>query len=125
ARESNHRRGIARLDARWQLAEAERYEKAGEWFAAAFHLGQVLRTSPDNAQALRSRLVMALERLPDPDARGDQLALAYLSNNELADYRRTCEHLLLRSTPAGQAGMALSALQRGPLQTVCALRTAT
>jgi WD40 repeat protein len=48
----------AELGLEWHLRQAAENERAGEWFAAAFHLNQLLKADPDNADHLK-RLVGA------------------------------------------------------------------
>src|SRR5262249_55513327 len=43
------RRREAELDRAWHRRQADECEKARDWFAAAFHLDQLLRADPTNA----------------------------------------------------------------------------
>src|SRR5262249_49688334 len=117
AQELAYPRAAARPHPGWHSGEAQEREKAGQWFAAAFHLSQVLRARPE--PDLYRRLAAALEKLPDDEARGDQLALASLGAGDVAAYRRTCQRLLERST-AAEIGTALSAFRPTPLQVLTA-----
>jgi WD40 repeat protein len=51
----------------WHTEDAAAAEKAGDWFATAFHLGYLLRQRPLDA-ALHNRRADALEKLGEPDA---------------------------------------------------------
>jgi hypothetical protein len=47
---------VPRIDAHaWQLRQASDAEKSGHWFAAAFHLGRLLASDPDNVDLRRRR----------------------------------------------------------------------
>jgi hypothetical protein len=67
--ESLYRRWKSAFDPIWQEREAARHEKAGQWFAAAFHLRQLLAHKPADADKLKERLKRCEEKLKTP---GDQ-----------------------------------------------------
>jgi WD40 repeat protein/tRNA A-37 threonylcarbamoyl transferase component Bud32/tetratricopeptide (TPR) repeat protein len=106
------RTAMARLDPFWQEEQAERCEQAGQWFAAAFHLGQLLRARPDDPQVrLRHGLASAelgrwqearedfarlVGRRPDEAAAWRGLALTELAMNRPDAYRQTCRQFLQR-----------------------------
>jgi tetratricopeptide (TPR) repeat protein len=47
------RLGKARFDPSWHITKATRHEVAGNWFAAAFHWGQVVEHDPDSVTGWR------------------------------------------------------------------------
>jgi WD40 repeat protein len=49
--------------ANWHLQQVEQAEQGREWFAAAFHLGQLLKDQPDDADLLKHRKDV-LDKLP-------------------------------------------------------------
>jgi WD40 repeat protein len=49
----------------WYQQQAALAEEDGEWFAAAFHLGQLLKDQPDDV-LLKQRLELALDKLKPP-----------------------------------------------------------
>jgi WD40 repeat protein/tetratricopeptide (TPR) repeat protein len=59
--ESRRHRWLMRPDPAWHAAEAAAAEKAGEWFAAAVHLGRLLRSRPYDL-ALCRRYAATLDR---------------------------------------------------------------
>jgi hypothetical protein len=74
--ELSYRRRVTRLDPEWHAAEAQRFEMAGDWFAAAFHLRQRLQAPPD---------ALSLRR---------DLALCQLAAGQEQAYRQTCAALV-------------------------------
>jgi WD40 repeat protein len=74
--ELNYRRRVTRRDPEWHAAEAQRFEQAGDWFAAAFHLRQRLQTPPDAIGVRRD------------------LALCQLAAGQEPAYRQTCAALV-------------------------------
>jgi hypothetical protein len=51
---------------RWHRSEADDSEKAGHWFAAAFHLRQLIAARPDDTGALQLRLKRCEDKLRNP-----------------------------------------------------------
>lgn len=62
AEELTNRERTTRLNSAWQAGQAARHEQAGQWFAAVFHLKQLLKPEPDNPE-LQARLKKAEGRL--------------------------------------------------------------
>jgi hypothetical protein len=61
-----YRRWKMAFDPVWQEQEAARHEKAEHWFAAAFHLRQLLPHKPRDPEKLRERLKRCEEKLKQP-----------------------------------------------------------
>jgi hypothetical protein len=61
-----YRRWKMAFDAVWQEQEAARHEKAEQWFAAAFHLRQLLAHKPADADKLKERVKRCEEKLRLP-----------------------------------------------------------
>jgi hypothetical protein len=57
-----YRRWKSAFDAVWQEQEAARHEKAGQWFAAAFNLRQLLAHNAGDAVKLKERLKRCEEK---------------------------------------------------------------
>jgi hypothetical protein len=90
-----YRHRVTRPDPAWHAAEAQRFVQAGDWFAAAFHLGQRLKGSPAS---------IALRR---------HLALCQLAAGQQQAHRQTCAVLveqLDRGPADDRAGLGLLAL---------------
>jgi hypothetical protein len=51
---------------RWHREEADASEKVGQWFAAAFHLRQLIAGKEPDADRLRERLKGCEDRLKQP-----------------------------------------------------------
>src|SRR5262249_18216551 len=64
ALELGYREGMARIDVPWQTEQANAHEQENQWFAAAFHWGQVAQHKPGAGQAWRV-LETACARLGD------------------------------------------------------------
>jgi WD40 repeat protein/tetratricopeptide (TPR) repeat protein len=60
--ELGYREWVTRFDPSWHRAEADRAEKSGEWFAAAFHLGQLAGQRGAGRTDLLRRLARAHAR---------------------------------------------------------------
>jgi WD40 repeat protein len=104
-----------------QAAQAEREQ---DWFAAAFHLRQLRRERPDDAdlnerheQALfklgrwdlmAAHLAEASQRSPDPEL-AFRLAVSQLSAGDEAGYRRTCQNLLSHNRPVAEGPFQFAA----------------
>jgi hypothetical protein len=71
-----YRRLVTRPDPAWHAAEGQRFAQAGDWFAAAFHLTQRLRTPPESIGWRRA------------------LALCQLAAGQEPAYRQTCAALV-------------------------------
>jgi hypothetical protein len=54
------------FDPVWQEQEAARHEEAEQWFAAAFHLRQLLAHKPADADKLKARLKRCEGKLKTP-----------------------------------------------------------
>jgi tetratricopeptide (TPR) repeat protein len=103
---------MARPDPIWQRDQASRYEKERQWFATAFHLGQALRSWPDDAVLIRRRakalaeqglwqdarddFARAAERAPDDSAAWDGQTMTELALGHEDRYRQGCDELLRR-----------------------------
>jgi hypothetical protein len=74
--ELHYRRRATSPDPEWHAAEAEKFKRAGNWFAAEFHLQQRLRLFP---------VGLGLRR---------ELALCQLAAGQETKYRRTCANLV-------------------------------
>jgi WD40 repeat protein len=61
-----YRRWKSAFDPVWQEQEAARHEKAGQWFAAAFHLRQLLAHKAGDVARLKGRLKRCEEKLKTP-----------------------------------------------------------
>jgi hypothetical protein len=59
-----YRRWVTRLRPDWHLEEAGRHEKEHQWFAAAFHLAQLLNAGPP-PEDLLARLDRARAMIPE------------------------------------------------------------
>jgi WD40 repeat protein len=95
------RRARTGPDADWQAAEAARHERAGQWFAAAFHLGRLLAERPWDT-SLHVRRARAYAELGRPDrAAAHYLHAVFL--NPRADLW-TVEQASRRGEQAAQAG---------------------
>jgi hypothetical protein len=64
--EIRYRRWKSAFDPVWQEEEAARHEKAEQWFAAAFHLRQLLAHKAADADKLMERLKHCEEKLRQP-----------------------------------------------------------
>jgi WD40 repeat protein/tetratricopeptide (TPR) repeat protein len=60
--ERGYREWVTRFDPSWHRTEADREEKSGEWFAAAFHLGQLAGQRGAGRTDLLRRLARAQAR---------------------------------------------------------------
>jgi hypothetical protein len=60
-----YRRWKSAFDPVWQEQEAARHEKAEQWFAAAFHLRQLLAHKAGDADKLKERLKRCEEKLKE------------------------------------------------------------
>ncbi|QDV39368.1 WD40 repeat domain-containing protein [Tautonia plasticadhaerens] len=87
--------------ASWQRREAEVCERKKQWFAAVWHLNQLLARTPDDT-ALRARRDAAQARLDDEERRRQsQTPASALPEDVFAKYRsllRMASSLLLRFT---------------------------
>jgi WD40 repeat protein/tetratricopeptide (TPR) repeat protein len=90
------RRALALADPAWHRELAVKAERDGEWFAAAFHLGRLLQSSPDDPElrGRRARALIELRQWPQANAdAGEALRLnprsaeAWLTR-VLLDYRQ-------------------------------------
>jgi WD40 repeat protein/tetratricopeptide (TPR) repeat protein len=106
ADELGFRAAMARLDPIWQEEQAQQCERAGQWFAAAFHLGQALAAWPDEPllhlrrgrawaelgrwQAARDEFARAVELAPEQGNAWRGLALAELGLERREAYREAC-----------------------------------
>jgi hypothetical protein len=61
-----YRRWKSAFDPVWQEQEAAHHEKAEQWFAAAFHLRQLLTHKAGDADKLKERLKRCEEKLKQP-----------------------------------------------------------
>ena len=127
------RHAMARPDPAWQDEQAARYEKASQWFAAAFHLNQALTAQPDRPLHLRrgraraelghwaeasADFAQAVAQQPgEPDGwRG--LALAQLAMKQPDESRQTCGRFLERfahPTEAAAVWLAIPLSAYAPL----------
>jgi hypothetical protein len=111
ADELAYRLRMTQLDIDWHDAEVERCEKDGSWFAAVFHLNQLLSVQPDRRNLLARRAtVLAAAAARDPK---DAAALAAHSRTALADgktddYRKAAASLAA-FVDGKDAGLTLSA----------------
>jgi WD40 repeat protein len=101
------RAGMARLDPFWQEEQDMRCERDGQWFAAAFHLGQLLQPRPDDPlprlrrawawaeagrwQDAHDDFARLVELMPDQGLTWHALALTELALNQPKRYRQTCD----------------------------------
>jgi WD40 repeat protein len=90
-----YRRWVTRPDPEWHAAEAQRFAQAGDWFAAAFHFQQRLKSLPDSIDVRRA------------------LALCQLAAGQEQVYRQTCAGLLKLPPAAARAAVA-RAVALGP-----------
>lgn len=74
AEELAYRSHVTRPDPEWHATEADRFERAGDLFAAAFHLGRLASLRPWDAALLHARRAARLAEL----GRTDQAAVAYV-----------------------------------------------
>lgn len=112
------RQAMARPDVTWHKQQASRFEESGDWFAAAFHLDQVLTAQPtlqlylhrgraraelSRWDAARADFDRAVADHPDqPDAwRG--LALTQLALKQPDAYRQTCARFVELADSLGEA----------------------
>jgi len=58
-----HDKSVGRRDLRWHRYQAEAAERSGHWYAAAFHLGYLMRDDPTNAE-WRTRREQVVARTP-------------------------------------------------------------
>jgi tetratricopeptide (TPR) repeat protein len=96
ADELGFRQAMARLDPFWHREQADRHEKAGDWFAAVFHLNRLLEVQPADAE-LRQRRAKVVAAAVAKDSK-DWLALAAharlcLAAGDRAGYRKACATL--------------------------------
>jgi hypothetical protein len=103
-----NRRQVTRPDPGWHAAEAERFARAGDFFAAAFHLRQGLQSPPATLRLRR------------------ELALCQLAAGQEPAYRRTCAALVAQldnDLDRDRTGLAL--LAPSPSGVVAALPSLT
>jgi hypothetical protein len=66
AEEVEWRRWATRPEPEWHQEQADKHEKDKQWFAAAFHLRQLLAHNPADADKLKERLKRCEEKLKQP-----------------------------------------------------------
>jgi WD40 repeat protein len=91
------RQATACLDLSWHRDQAARYEKAGNWFAAVFHLNRLLESQPSDPALLQRRGWVVARALAANEQHGlARTAHAHLclAAGDLAGYRKDCAVLL-------------------------------
>ncbi len=123
------RQAMAQPDAFWQHVQADRYEREGQWFAAAVHLDLSIAARPEvplfvrrgRARAelgrwdeARTDFARATEEQSGDPIGWRGLALTHLALGHPDDYRRTCDRFLERFARPPQAVAVMLALGTAP-----------